>query len=371
MPRRKSIDKKAVKQKILETDVETKIANLDKQTKKKYQLAADEFEETFGLLNVEDEYEEMVGTSRRRHAARQAEKKAAEKAEAAAARRAEKARLLKIKQDNNARDKRAQDREKAKKKQERGRKRNEAKKKATEQERKDIRREMNKDKPLRQRSYSNRKYEEPAGRNPNRKIGGRGKKHKTQLVDAQLNKNIDTINAQKAKSSSRNRGLSKADEKKISGCVALGVKVDKKKGPPMYPNHECKRCCDSKLKGQNWSICKNRCDNKYPPNNTTVNPMIATRRRKLQEDKYDNDAYEFGEDDENTHELSKVEEYEETARGGKLKINGRTYKPADFRNGKNQKLLQQIENKFYSTKQTPTVKEQEEPSKKIYQNLKF
>ena len=49
-----------VKQKILETDVETKIAQLDQQTNaNKYQLDADEFEETFGLLNVEDEYEEV------------------------------------------------------------------------------------------------------------------------------------------------------------------------------------------------------------------------------------------------------------------------------------------------------------------------
>ena len=58
--------KDAVNQKILETDVETKIAKTNEQTKdaKKYQLDADEFEETFGLLDVEDEYEEVVDPPR-------------------------------------------------------------------------------------------------------------------------------------------------------------------------------------------------------------------------------------------------------------------------------------------------------------------
>lgn len=58
--------KDVVNQKILETDVETIIAKQNKQTKgaKNYQLDADEFEETFGLLDVEDEYDEVVDPPR-------------------------------------------------------------------------------------------------------------------------------------------------------------------------------------------------------------------------------------------------------------------------------------------------------------------
>ena len=245
-------------------------------------LDADEFEETFGLLDVEDEYEEMVGTSRRRHAARQAEKEAAKKREIAAARRAEKARLLKIKQDNNARDKRVQDREKAKKKQERDHKKYKAKQKATEQERKDIRRKINKDKPLKQRSYSNRKYEEPGGMNPNKQIGGRGKKHMKSLVESMLNKNIDTINAQKAKWKKAYKGLHRKTKKKMNDCIAEGNKRS-----ALNKGYDCDTCCNRKFQGgQNNTICKERCKTKFPDKRILDNPMLN--------DKYNNDAYEFG-----------------------------------------------------------------------------
>lgn len=218
--------KNAVNQKILEQDVETKIANTNKQTKaaKKYQLAADEFEETFGLLDVagkEEEYEEM-----------------------------------------------------------------EKKKKPVEP-------------PTTPRGMNTTKTSN---------IGKKGKG-----AYGMSRKNLRAVRAIQGKSSKRNKGLSRADEAKIRGCVALGKKVDKKKGPPMYPNHDCNQCCDRKLKGgQNWSICKNRCDSNYPQNNTSGNPMLRNRiRKKLQEDKYEEDAYEFGEEDE----------YEEMAKkkGGKKK----------------------------------------------------
>ncbi len=121
--------------------------------------------------------------------------------------------------------------------------------------------------------------------------------------------NLDYIRTEvQGKSSSRNKGLSKADEKKISGCVALGVKVVKRKGPPMYPHHDCTKCC-KKFDGQLNSLCNDRCNSKYDSNNTFGNvyraKMIANKIRKKKSKKsstryqeYEEDAYEFGEENE-------------------------------------------------------------------------
>jgi len=238
MSRRKSIDKKAVNQKILETDVETQIANMNKQTKaaksKKYQLAADEFEETFGL----NEYEEVA---------------------------------KKCKTDKDC-----------------GKKEDCCRGKCYGPDAED-----RPDPPCDQEADfefgKEEEYEEvvepvspptsPGGWNKNKKLGGRSKKaQRYKGVIGSSRANIRAVRAMQGKSSNRNKGLTKAQEKKISSCVALGVKVDKRNGPPMYPHHDCTECC-KKLNGQLNSLCNDRC-NIYSKNTTTQNPMIANKIRK-------------------------------------------------------------------------------------------
>ena len=135
---------------------------------------------------------------------------------------------------------------------------------------------MNKDKPLRLRSYSNRKIEEPAGRNPNRQIrGGRGKKHNKPLVNAMLNRNLDIINQTKASWKKGYKGLNRTDQKKMKGCINEGEKSVLNKG------YACDTCCDNKFKGgENNTICKNRCKTKFPDGRIINNPMLSKRVKK-------------------------------------------------------------------------------------------
>ena len=80
--------------------------------------------------------------------------------------------------------------------------------------------------------------------------------------------NLEYIRSEvQGKSSSTNKGLSRADEKDIKKCLKKGSNVDPKKGPTMYPNHECKKCCN-KFGGQKNSLCIDRCNSKYDSNNT-------------------------------------------------------------------------------------------------------